>query len=96
MPSFPFYAAVAVSHSVISRLAGISPFSRKLLRVISRFVNGSSVPGWLEDCVTLAVGARGACELDAIGRRAVGNTGARAARARSSTSTLAVDPAALR
>lgn len=69
---------------------------RTLFRVISRFVNGRSVLVWLEDCVTLEPRARAACELQAMGMRAVGNTSPQAVRPRSSSPTLAGDPTALR
>jgi hypothetical protein len=67
---------------------------RALFRVVSQFVNGRSVMVWLEDCRTLETRARAACELEAMGMRAVGKAYARAAAPQSSTRMLTGHPAA--
>lgn len=68
---------------------------RKLFRVISQFVNGRSVMVWIEDCRTLETRARAACELEAMGIRAVGKAYAQAVAPQPSSPTPARYPAAL-
>jgi hypothetical protein len=69
---------------------------RNLFCVISQFVNGRSVLVWMEHCVTLEARARAARELEAMGMRAVANTGAQATPTRPSSPTPAGDRAAIR
>ena len=47
---------------------------RSLFRVISQLVHGRSVLVWMEDCLTFEALARAACELEAMGVRAVVST----------------------
>jgi hypothetical protein len=65
---------------------------RKPFRVSSQFVHGRSVKVWIEDCLTLETRARAACELEAMGIRAVGKAYAQAVaghhRARGRLGTL--------